>query len=63
MVNLTSKFFCCIVLALKTGIYIDALLNVRAIVLDALPDEEMYGFTPDAGLPRDYAHGGWGITA
>ena len=50
-------------MGLKTGIDIDALLNVRAIVLDALPDEEMYGFTPDAGLPRDYAHGGWGITA
>ena len=42
---------------------LDALLKVRAIVLDALPNEEMYGFTPDAGLPRDYAHGGWGITA
>ena len=50
-------------MGLKTGIDIDALLNVRAIVLDALPDEEMYGFTPDTGLPRDYAHGGWGITA
>jgi len=50
-------------MGLETGIDIDALLEVRAIVIGALPEEEMYGFTPDAGLPRDYAHGGWGITA
>jgi hydroxymethylglutaryl-CoA lyase len=50
-------------MGLETGIDIDALLKVRAIVIDALPGEEVYGFTPDAGLPRDYAHGGWGITA
>ncbi len=50
-------------MGLETGIDIDALLEVRAIVIGALPEEEMYGFTPDAGLPKSYAHGGWGISA
>lgn len=50
-------------MGLETGIDIDALLEVRAIVIGALPEEEMYGFTPAAGLPKSYAHGGWGISA
>lgn len=50
-------------MGLETGIDIDALLEVRAIVIGALPEEEMYGFTPDAGLPKSYAHGGWGLSA
>ena len=48
-------------MGLKTGIDLDKLLLVREIVLAALPGEEMYGFTPDAGLPKGYAGGGWGI--
>jgi hydroxymethylglutaryl-CoA lyase len=28
---------------------------VRDIVQAALPDEQLYGFTPDAGLPLDFA--------
>lgn len=48
-------------MGLKTGIDLDKLLQVREIVLAALPDEEMYGFTPDAGLPKTYQPGGWGI--
>jgi hydroxymethylglutaryl-CoA lyase len=48
-------------MGLKTGIDLDKLLLVREIVLAALPGEEMYGFTPDAGLPKGYAAGGWGI--
>lgn len=39
----------------KTGIDLDALLKVRAIVEEALPGEPMYGFTPDAGPMKDYA--------
>ena len=35
----------------ETGIDLDALMRVRAIVADALPGEPLYGFTPDAGLP------------
>jgi len=48
-------------MGLKTGIDLDQLLKVRAVVIAALPGEEMYGFTPDAGLPKGYAGGGWGI--
>ncbi len=48
-------------MGLNTGIDIDKLLAVRSIVSDALPDEEIYGFTPDAGLPKGYQPGGWGI--
>jgi len=53
-------------MGLKTGIDLDRLLQVRDIVMAALPDEEMYGFTPEAGLPKGYgADGkrGWGIAA
>ncbi len=45
-----------------TGIDLERLLAVRNIVIEALPGEEMYGFTPDAGLPKGY-HGPWGIPA
>ncbi len=40
-----------------TGIDLDKLLAVRAIVADALPGEPLYGFTPDAGLPLDFSRG------
>jgi hydroxymethylglutaryl-CoA lyase len=45
-----------------TGIDLAALLKVREIVIAALPDEQMYGFTPDAGLPKGY-RGAWGVPA
>jgi hydroxymethylglutaryl-CoA lyase len=48
-------------MGLKTGIDLDKLLKVRDVVIAALPGEEMYGFTPDAGLPKNYMPGGWGI--
>ena len=44
-------------MGLKTGIDLDKLLKVREVVRTALPDEEMYGFTPDAGLPKNYQAG------
>ena len=37
-----------------TGVDLEALIKVRAILKDALPDEPLYGFTPDAGLPKGY---------
>lgn len=43
-----------------SGIDIAKLLAVRDIVREALPDEELYGFTPDAGLPKGY-RGPWGL--
>jgi hydroxymethylglutaryl-CoA lyase len=38
----------------KTGIDLEALLEVRKIVAAALPGEALYGFTPDAGLPLGF---------
>jgi hydroxymethylglutaryl-CoA lyase len=35
----------------ETGIDLDRLMQVRAILAEALPGEPLYGFTPDAGLP------------
>ena len=46
-------------MGLSTGIDLDKLLKVREVVNNALPDAEMYGFTPDAGLPLGF-HRGWG---
>lgn len=41
-------------MGLRTGIDIDGLLFARKILKDALPQEEMYGFVPEAGLPRGF---------
>ena len=41
-------------MGLKTGIDLEKLLSVRDIVKAALPGEELYGFTPDAGLPLGF---------
>ncbi len=50
-------------MGLETGIDLEKLLKVRTIIAKALPNEELYGFTPDAGLPKDYTIGGWGVAA
>jgi hydroxymethylglutaryl-CoA lyase len=49
-------------MGLRTGIDLPRLLEVRQILRESLPDDELYGFTPDAGLPRGYAPGGWGVS-
>ncbi|MEI9992519.1 MAG: hydroxymethylglutaryl-CoA lyase [Rhizomicrobium sp.] len=41
-------------MGLHTGIDLEALLKVRAILAEALPGEPLYGFTPDAGLPLGF---------
>jgi hydroxymethylglutaryl-CoA lyase len=41
-------------MGLQTGIDLDKLLAVRAILAEALPGEPLYGFTPDAGPMLDY---------
>ncbi len=41
-------------MGLKTGIDLPKLLAVRDILRAALPDDELYGFTPDAGLPLGF---------
>jgi hydroxymethylglutaryl-CoA lyase len=50
-------------MGLRTGIDIGKLLEVRRIIAEALPGEQIYGFTPDAGLPKGYGSGGWGVGA
>ena len=41
-------------MGLRTGIDIDKLLAVRNILKQALPGEPLYGFIPDAGLPKGF---------
>jgi len=48
-------------MGVHTGIDLPGLLEVRRILREALPGEDIYGFTPDAGLPlgfRPARHGG-----
>ena len=47
-------------MGLKTGINIEALIEVNKTVKTFLPNEELYGFTIDSGLPKGYSKGGWG---
>jgi hydroxymethylglutaryl-CoA lyase len=50
-------------MGIRTGIDLPRLLAVREILRRAVPGEEIYGFTPDAGLPlgfRPAAHTGGG---
>ena len=49
-------------MGINTGIDIEALLAVNRMVKKALPNEELYGFTIDSGLPKGYTDGGWGLT-
>jgi len=39
---------------LRTGINFEALFAARRVLADALPEVALYGFTPEAGLPKDF---------
>lgn len=41
-------------MGVDTGIDLEALMATRDLVRTALPDEDLYGFTPRAGLPLGY---------
>lgn len=41
-------------MGLSTGIDLEKLLDVRSILTAALPDEPLYGFVPDAGIPKGF---------
>ncbi|MGA0019947.1 MAG: hydroxymethylglutaryl-CoA lyase [Steroidobacteraceae bacterium] len=41
-------------MGLDTGIDLSKLLHVRQILQEALPNEALYGFTPEAGLPLGF---------
>ncbi len=43
-------------MGIDTGIDLDKLFAVRSIVRDALPDEPLYGFVTDAGLPLGHKY-------
>lgn len=43
-------------MGLRTGIDIERLIAARAIVLDALPGEPLYGHVPEAGLTKGFAY-------
>ncbi|TQV81247.1 hydroxymethylglutaryl-CoA lyase [Exilibacterium tricleocarpae] len=42
-------------MGLRTGIDFEALLAARRVLAEALPEVPLYGFTPDAGLPKTFA--------
>jgi hydroxymethylglutaryl-CoA lyase len=42
-------------MGIKTGINLASLLDVREILRDTFPNESLYGFTPDAGLPKGFS--------
>jgi hydroxymethylglutaryl-CoA lyase len=49
-------------MGIETGIDLGQLLQVREILAAALPNEPLYGFTPDSGLPKGYGkRGPWGL--
>ena len=54
--NIVTEDLCFMLasMGLDTGIDLSALLKVREIVAAALPDQELYGFTPLAGLPLGF---------
>ncbi|MEH6591683.1 MAG: hydroxymethylglutaryl-CoA lyase [Halioglobus sp.] len=41
-------------MGLKTGVDFDRLMAAREVLARALPTTELYGFTPDAGLPKGF---------
>jgi hydroxymethylglutaryl-CoA lyase len=54
--NIVTEDLCFMLAAMgiDTGIDLSALLKVRGIVAAALPGQELYGFTPLAGLPLGF---------
>lgn len=42
-------------MGIKTGINFDKLLKAREILIASLPNESIYGMTPEAGLPKGFA--------
>lgn len=41
-------------MGIETGIDLAQLLDVRQILRDVFPSEPLYGFTPDAGIPKGF---------
>jgi len=43
-------------MGLNTGIDLNKLIDVRNLIQIALPNEPLYGFTPEAGLPKSWPY-------
>ncbi len=43
-------------MGLNTGIDLNKLIEVRNLIQRALPNEPLYGFTPEAGLPKSWPY-------
>jgi hydroxymethylglutaryl-CoA lyase len=43
-------------MGLRTGVDIERLLAARAIILEGLPNEHLYGHVPNAGLPKGFRY-------
>jgi len=41
-------------MGLSTGIDLDQLIAARAVILEGLPGEPLYGHVADAGLPKGF---------
>ena len=50
-------------MGLNTGINLDKLLAARQILATAVPNEELYGYVPAAGLPLGSRVGNPGVNA
>ena len=41
-------------MGVQTGIDLEKLMALRSVISEGLPGEPLYGFTPDAGLPKTF---------
>ena len=41
-------------MGLRTGVNFEAMFDARRVLVEALPEVELYGFTPEAGLPKGF---------
>jgi len=44
-------------MGVDTGINIEKLIALREVIKEGLPAESLYGFTPNAGLPKCFYSG------
>lgn len=44
-------------IGLRTGIDMNGLMAARAVLVEGLPGEPLYGHVPDAGLPKGFLPG------
>ena len=54
--NIVTEDLCFMLnaMGLDTGVNVEALIAAREMLKAGLPDEPLYGFVPDAGLPLNY---------